>query len=89
MNIEPSNLPPRAPKRLPRPPDGETQALLGYMPIIIRAPGISKWERDFCISIVGRMMRGPVSPSEKQIDVMRRLVGKFKEATMRDGDVTE
>ena len=64
---------------------GEIDQLVGYMPIIMRAPGISDWSRQFCISIAGRVKRGAFTPTEKQIGVMRRLVAEFQ-ATMRDDD---
>lgn len=64
---------------------GEIDQLLSYMPIIMRAPGISDWSRQFCISIVGRTKRAAFKPTDKQIGVMRRLVEEFQ-ATMRDDD---
>lgn len=64
---------------------GEVAQLLGYMPIIVRAPGISEWSREFCVSIVGRCKRGAFTPTEKQIGVMRRLVSEFQ-ASMREAD---
>lgn len=62
----------------------ETALLLGYMPLVVRAPGLSEWERKFAISIVGRSKRGPVRPTEKQIRTMRRLVDDFRARTMRE-----
>lgn len=72
-----------------RPPasQGEIARLLGYMPIIVRASGISDWERDFCISICGRIKRGAFTPTEKQIGVMRRVVEKFQASTRETDDV--
>lgn len=62
-----------------------TQAadLLHYLPIIVRT-GISDWERQFCISIIGRMKRGAFNPSPSQSKVIVRLVEAFKERTLRD-----
>ena len=68
---------------------GEIDTLLHYVPIIIRAPDLSDWERKFCISIAGRLKRGAFSPSEKQIGVLRRIVAAFKAATMDDAPVVE
>ena len=64
---------------------GEIDQLLGYMPSIMRAPGISDWSRQFCISIVGRTKRAAFTPTDKQIGIMRPLVAEFQ-ATMRDDD---
>lgn len=63
------------------PPDAEVAQLLVYMPIIMRADTISDWDRQFCISMVGRSNRGPLIPSRKQVAVMRRIVTDFKAAT--------
>lgn len=68
---------------------GETSRLLGYMPIIARAPDITDWERQFAISITGRLKRSPgFQPSEKQVSVMTRIVEKFQRETMAD-DIIE
>ena len=67
---------------------GEIDNLLHYVPIVIRAPDLSKWERDFCISIAGRLKRGAFTPSEKQIGVLRRIVTDFQSA-MRDDSLVE
>ena len=85
MDIPEDDMPPRTQKPAVPPPDDETAQLLVYMPIIARAGGISDWDRNFAISVAGRMKRGPVRPTEKQIGVMRRIVAKFKDATIRDG----
>ena len=61
----------------------ETAILIHYMPIIVRAPGLTDWERQFCVSACGKIKRGAWQPSAKQIDVMRRLHAKFTD-TMRD-----
>lgn len=69
---------------------GEVDRLLGYMPIICGFGGISKADRDFCISICGRLKRGAFSPSGKQIYVMKRIVAAFQERLRDDGgEVTE
>ena len=67
----------------------EVDRLLGYMPIIIRAPDISDWERQFCISIVGRIRRGAFCPTDKQIRVMTRIVDEFQTAVMTDEPIIE
>ena len=85
MNIEGDDI---GPGKTPAPPATDDVAqLLHYMPIIMRAGGISDWTRQFCISIAGRMKRGPVNPTENQIAVTRKIVAEFKEKTM--GDVVE
>lgn len=65
-------------------PQGEIDRLLGYMPIIVRAAGVSEWERKFCASIIARSRKGAFRPSARQADVMARLVDDFQERTMRD-----
>ena len=68
----------------------DVDLLLHYMPIIMRSGGISDWERNFCISVVGAGKRRAFTPSAKQIAVMQRIVDGFRESTMRhDDDVTE
>ena len=82
MNLHSDDI---GPAKAPPPPATDDVAqLLHWMPIITRAPDISDWTRQFCISIAGRMKRGTVNPTEKQIAVMRRIVGEFKAATMGD-----
>ena len=68
---------------------GEVQRLLGYMPIIVRAAGITDWERQFCISITGRIKRGPITPSSAQIATMQRIVAAFQRATDDDAPLIE
>jgi hypothetical protein len=63
---------------------GEMQLLLHYMPILVRAPGLSDWERTFCASITARRRGGAVRWSGKQIATMRRLVARFRAAAVDD-----
>ena len=71
-------------------PANEVQRLLGYMPVIVRSPGISEWERTFCASIIRQGSQRAFWPSDGQARVMTRIVGDFQERTMRvDGDVVE
>ncbi len=65
----------------------EADMLIGWMPICVRAQGLSEFERGFCISILGREKRGGFVPSEKQIGVMRRIVERVREEAM--GEVVE
>ena len=65
----------------------EAAWLMGYMPLVVRAPGLSDWERKFCASVIAAERKGR-KPTEKQIGVMRRLVDRFREAALRD-DVVE
>ena len=67
----------------------ETDLLIHYMPIIVRAAGLSDWEREFCIVACGKIKRGAWRPSEKQIVVMRRMHAKFLEMTRDDAPVIE
>jgi hypothetical protein len=68
---------------------GEVSRLMGYMPIIARAPDITDWERQFAISIAGRLKRKPgFQPTEKQVSVMTRIVDKFQRDAMAD-DIVE
>ena len=62
----------------------EIARLLHYMPIICAAPDISDWERQFAISIAGRLKRGAFNPSEKQVSVMTSIVARFQAETMTD-----
>lgn len=68
---------------------GETDLLIHYMPLIVRAPGLSDWERQFCITACGFIKRGAWQPSAKQIGVMRRLHAKFLDMTRDDGPLIE
>jgi len=71
-------------------PAGETDRLLGYMPIVVRADGVSDWERKFCASIISRQRGKSFAVSEKQARIMNRIVSAFQERTMRaDGEVVE
>ena len=65
----------------------EDANLLHYMPIIVRAPDLSDWERTFCASMIRRSKRAAFTPSDKQRGVMRRIVREFQEAMLRDDDV--
>lgn len=79
---------PRAPRSTADP--GEVSRLLGYMAIIVKAAGISEWERTFCASVIRQMSQRAFWPSDGQARVMTRIVGDFQERTMRvDGDVVE
>lgn len=76
-DICPATPPPAA----PGPVANEVAQLLHYMPIIAGAGGISDWTRQFAISMAGRMKRGQVNPSVKQIAVMRKIVAEFQAAS--------
>lgn len=64
------------------PATSDVEILLHYMPIIARAGGISDWTRQFAISMAGRIKRGRVNPTAKQIAVMRNIVAEFKAASI-------
>lgn len=67
---------------------GEIDLLLGYMPLICRSR-CSDFDRKFAISMTGRMKRGPVRPTEKQIKVMRRMADDFRAAMRDDAPLVE
>lgn len=56
--------------------------LLHYMPIIVKAPGISQKDRQFCVPMISRSRRGPFMPSVKQAHVVLRFVDSFRAKTM-------
>lgn len=62
----------------------ETDNLLHFVPIVMRSETVNDWERQFLISIAGRMKRGAFQPSQKQLPILRRIVERFKDATLRD-----
>lgn len=62
--------------------------LTHYAEIIVRAGGITEWERKFCASIVRQRRQGRQFTA-KQLDTMGRIVGKFQDAVMRDEGVVE
>lgn len=59
-----------------------------YAAIIVASSVPTEWERKFCASIIAQLRRGR-AVSQKQHEVMGRIVAKFQEATMRDSEVTE
>jgi len=64
---------------------GEVDRLLGWMPFIVRAPGIADRDRQFAISIVGQHRRNPAfTPSPKQAAWMSRLVREFLAAMLTE-----
>jgi hypothetical protein len=60
----------------------EADQLVGWLSVCVRAPGLSEFERSFCISILGREKRGGFVPSEKQMAVLRRIVARVREEAM-------
>lgn len=61
--------------------------LAHYAPIIVRSSVPTDWERKFCASVIAQERKGKPM-TEKQEQVMERIVKKFQDATMRD-EVTE
>jgi hypothetical protein len=55
----------------------------------VRASGITTWERKFMASLIARNRSGRFVPSRGQLVQLRRVVGEFKERTMRDEPVIE
>ena len=68
---------------------GQIDLLLGYMPIIVRASGISEWERTFCASIISRSRTARFRPTERQINTMRVIVQRFQDRMRDDAPLTE
>jgi hypothetical protein len=66
----------------PATPD-EIAALMVWPPIIVRASGITPWERKFMASLIARNRSGRFVPSRGQLVQLRRIVGEFKEQTLR------
>lgn len=60
----------------------ETERLVHYMPILVRDSGVSEWERNFAASIIARSRRSNFEPTEKQINVMSRMVDAFQQRSM-------
>ena len=56
----------------------EADRLLHWMPMVIRAPGLSPEERKFCASMIARNRRGGFRPSQKQCAWMGKLVAAFQ-----------
>jgi hypothetical protein len=65
----------------------EAENLIGWLPICVRAPGLSDWSRKFCASIIARNRRGGFVPTEAQLVVMRDIVGKVRAQAL--GEVVE
>lgn len=64
----------------------DTDALVRYMPILVKDGDVDEWERKFCASIIRQNRGSAFSPSKKQIGVMRRLVDKFRKRAMAETD---
>jgi hypothetical protein len=58
-----------------------------YAPIIVRSAIPTDWERKFCASIIAADRKGRAL-TQKQAEVLDRIVAKFQDATMRE-DVIE
>lgn len=63
----------------------EADRLMHWMPIIVRASGISDWERKFCASMIARSRARVFTPSHKQIAVMERIVSEFQARELSEG----
>ena len=60
----------------------EADRLIHYMPLVIRAPGLSDKAREFCATIIARDRRGAFTPSAGQMKWMRDLVDQFQAQVM-------
>jgi hypothetical protein len=63
-------------------------SLSHYAPIIVRSSVPTDWERKFCASVIAQERKGRAL-TDKQEQVLSRIVRKFQDATMRDDEVTE
>jgi hypothetical protein len=61
----------------------EADNLLHLLPTVVRSPDLTDWERKFCVSVIGAQKRRPCQPSEKQMGVLRRIVGAWKDKNLR------
>ncbi len=59
--------------------------LIHYAPIIVRSSVPTDWERKFLASIIAKTRKGKVL-TERQGEVLGKIVDKFKAATMRQDD---
>ena len=64
----------------------EADRLMHWMPIVIRASGLSEWERKFCASMIARSRARAFTPSEKQIAVMDRIVTAFQARELTEAE---
>lgn len=62
---------------------GEDEALIGWLSILVHAPGLTDWERKFCASLIARERKSPVRLSQKQRVILSRIVREFKEQELR------
>jgi hypothetical protein len=56
-----------------------------YLPIIVRASGLSDADRKFVASLLARTKRGPVRLSVKQASWLGRIVRDFRNEHLRSG----
>lgn len=61
----------------------EADQLIGWMPVCVRAPGLSEWERKLCASIIAHSRRRAFVPSEKQVGAMRRIVALVRNDSLK------
>lgn len=59
-----------------------TDAPTQYLPILVRDGGVTDFERKFCASLI-RQTRAGRAPSERQAAVLRGIVERFQEKSMR------
>lgn len=59
-----------------------------YLPILVRDGGVTDWEREFCISLLGQQRRGRVL-SEKQLATLDKIVDAFKARSLTQDDTGE
>jgi hypothetical protein len=60
----------------------EIGRLLHWMPIILRAYGVTEWERKFCASMVAKAKAGRFVPTQKQAEAMRQIVDAYVRSTL-------
>lgn len=68
------------------PTRGEIEAAVHLLPLVVQAPGLTEWERQFCASVIRRDRGGRFAPTPKQWAVLRRLVDTWRAENMRAAD---
>ena len=65
-----------------------TTASTQYLPILVRDPDVTEWERSFCASLIRQESAGR-RLSEKQAATLEGIVERFRGRVMRDDGVVE
>ncbi len=65
-----------------------TTAPTQYLPILVRDGEVTDWERKFCASLIAQERRGG-RLTEKQAEILTRIVQAFQRRALTDDKVTE